>query len=498
MNSIKFVKIAIFVFALGTLAFAGTDAQQSSAPAPPQLSAPAEGETVHVLVGKSIVINVQEPLTRVLSSNSEAVETMATSPTQVVVEGKAAGASSLVLWGKDGHSQVLDVVADIDIAGLRNVIQKTYPKEHIDIEADGPHLLLTGTASNPHIVDDLGKMAGVYSKEVVNSIVVPLAHDRQVLLEVKFAEVDRSALSQLGVNLFSTGAANTLGVTTTGQFGSFGQEKLTDVIGVRANPQPDVFQPSLGSHHVPFKSETDINQVLNLFLFRPDLHLGAVIQALQSQNILQILAEPNLMALSGQKATFLAGGEFPFPVVQPSAGFSSISILFKPFGVKLDFTGFVADDNTLRLHVAPEVSALDFTNAVTLPGGGTVPAISTRRAETEIELKDGQSFGIAGLLDQRATTLLSKVPGIGDIPVLGQLFRSRSVNKTNNELLVFVTPHILDPVRTVTVAPAVPVMPVPFLDKTSFDKQAPGNKASENKQTSDKPQASTPEGTKTK
>jgi pilus assembly protein CpaC len=192
--------------------------------------------------------------------------------------------------------------------------------------------------------------------------------------------------------------------------------------------------------------------------------------------VLQILAEPNLMAINGQKATFLAGGEFPFPVVQPSTGFSSVTILFKPFGVKLDFTGIIQEDNTIRLHVAPEVSALDFTNAVILPGGGTVPAISTRRAETEIELKDGQSFGIAGLLDQRTTMQLSKVPGIGDIPILGQLFRSRSVNKTNNELLVFVTPHIVDPVHIATTAPAQPKLAVPFLDKKKFDEQVPGNK----------------------
>ena len=467
MMSSRIAKIGILLLINGSLAFAGTDLQQSAtAPAATSQykSGPADGETVHVLVGKSIVINVQEPLARVLSSNSDAVETMATSPTQVVVEGKAAGASSLILWGKDGHSQVLDVVADIDISGLRGAVQKTYPKEHIDIEADGPHLLLTGTASSPQIVEDLGKMAGVYSKNVVNSILVPLSHDRQVLLEVKFAEVDRAKLSQLGINFFSTGAGNTIGTTTTGQFGSVQAIKINDVFGG-------------GAPHFPYElKDFTVNQVLNVFLFRPDLHLGTVIQALQNNNVLQILAEPNLMALNGQKATFLAGGEFPFPVVQPSAGFSSISILFKPFGVKLDFTGTIHEDNTLRLHVSPEVSALDFTNAVSLPGGGTVPAISTRRAETEIELKDGQSFGIAGLLDQRATAQLSKVPGIGDIPVLGQLFRSRSVNKTNNELMVFVTPHIIDPVRSVTAAPAVPVMPVPFLDKQDFDKQAPGNK----------------------
>jgi pilus assembly protein CpaC len=468
MNTAKSVRTAFLLLVTGSIAFAAQEARQSA-------SVPAEGETLHVLVGKSIVINVQTPLTRVLSSNPDAVETMATSPSQVVIEGKAAGASSLILWDQAGHSQVFDVVADIDIAGLRNAIQKTYPQEDLEIEADGARLVLTGTASSPHIVEDLGKMAGVYSKQVINSILVPIAHDRQVLLEVRFAEVDRTALSQLGINLLSTGAANTIGTTTTGQFGGFGQQKINDSIGVKANPAPDVVTPSTGPLHVPFTSEQTLNQVLNIFLFRPDLHLGAVIQALQARDVLQILAEPNLMAINGQKATFLAGGEFPFPIVQPGQNNNAITIQFKPFGVKLDFNAVVADDNTLRLHVAPEVSALDFTNALTL-SGFTVPAISTRRAETEIELKDGQSFAIAGLLDRRATTQLSRVPGIGDIPILGQLFRSRSINKTNTELLVFVTPHIVDPLRVATPIPAAPKLAVPFLEQKKFDQQAPGNK----------------------
>jgi len=455
MISSNIARTAFFLLVIGTLSMAGQSA--------PQTAIPAEGETLHVLVGKSIVINVQTPLTRVLSSNPAAVETMATSPTQIVIEGKAAGGSSLILWDSSGRSQVFDVVTDVDISALRNAIQKTYPNENLDVEADGGRLLLTGTASNPRIVEDLGKMAGVYSKEVVNSIVVPLSHDRQVLLEVKFAEVDRTALAQLGVNIFSTGAGKTIGTTTTGQFGGFGPFDIKDKFGP-------------GTAGSASQSEVTVQQVLNVFLFRPDIHLGAVVQALQARNVLQILAEPNLMAINGQKATFLAGGEFPFPVVQPSTGFNSITILFKPFGVKLDFTGIIQEDNTIRLHVAPEVSALDFTNAVILPGGGTVPAISTRRAETEIELKDGQSFGIAGLLDQRTTMQLSKVPGIGDIPILGQLFRSRSVNKTNNELLVFVTPHIVDPVHIATTAPAQPKLAVPFLDKKKFDEQVPGNK----------------------
>jgi pilus assembly protein CpaC len=460
-------KIVFIVLVISSLSAVASDTAQTVAP--------AEGETVHVLVGKSVIINVESPLTRVLSSNPSVVETMAASPTQIVVEGKAAGASSLILWDSNGHSQVLDVVTDIDIAGLRNAIQKAYPREQLEVEADGGRLILTGTASNPRIVEEIAKMAGIYAKDVVNSIVVPVTHERQVLLEVRFAEVDRSALTQFGVNLLSTGAANTIGTTTTGQFGGFGQQKITDTHGVRSDPPPDIVSPSRGPQHVPFVSEQTVDQVLNIFLFRPDIHFGAVIQALQARNVLEILAEPNLMAISGQKATFLAGGEFPFPIVQPSQGFTAVTIQFKPFGVKLDFTGVVQEDNTLRLHVSPEVSALDFTNALTL-SGFTVPAISTRRAETEIELKDGQSFGIAGLLDHRATTQLSKVPGIGDIPILGQLFRSRSINKNNTELLVFVTPHIVDPVHTTTTPPANPKLSVPFLDDKKFDETAPGHK----------------------
>jgi pilus assembly protein CpaC len=447
MMGSNLARTAFFFLVIGAVSVAGQTT--------PEAAAPAEGETLHVLLGKSIVINVQSPLTRVLSSNPAAVETMATSPTQVVIEGKAVGASSLILWDVSGRSQVFDVITDIDIAGLRNAIQKTYPNEHLEVEADGGHLLLTGTASNPHIAEDLGKMAGSYSKDVVNSIIVPLSHDRQILLEVKFVEVDRTAATQLGINLFSLNG-KMIASSTTEQFGS----------------PPTITAPTAGT-----PATATLGSLLNVFLFRPDIGMGAVIQALQAHTVLQILAEPNLMALSGQKATFLAGGEFPYVLAQPSAGVVTYSVQFKPFGVKLDFTGIVQEDNTLRLHVSPEVSTLDYANGVTLPsGGGLLPALSTRRAETEIELKDGQSFGIAGLLDQRATEQLSKVPGIGDIPILGQLFRSRSINKTNNELLVLVTPHIVDPVRVATTAPGEPKPVVPFLDKKKFDEKTPGNK----------------------
>jgi pilus assembly protein CpaC len=442
----------------------GTFAAAQSTPTP---ASPSEGETVHVLVGKSVVINVQAPLTRVLSSNPTAVEALATSPTQVVVEGKAAGNSSLIFWDASGRSQILDVAVDLDIAGLRSAIQRSYPKEQLEVESDAGRLVLTGTASNAHIVEDLGKMAGAYSTSVVNSVHVPLTHERQVVLEVKFAEVDRTALFQLGANWFTPSIGHTTGVISTGQFGGTSistSSATTTTVGSTTSTSVTATPPTL-----------NLTNPLNLFLFNSDINLGVAIQALQSRNVAEILAEPNLMAISGQKATFLAGGEFPFPIVQGSSGLPVVTITFRPFGVKLDFTATVQEDNTLRLHVAPEVSTLDFSNALTL-SGFTVPAISTRRAETEIELKDGQSFGIAGLLDRRATTQLAKVPGIGDIPILGQLFRSRSINKTNTELMVFITPHIVDPVRVEAPSPIAPKMPVPFLDVPKFDKDAPGNK----------------------
>src|SRR5438094_4517270 len=432
--------------------------QQPSAAQPqssPQQNVSSEGQALHILVGKSVVVNVQAPITRVLSSNPSVIETLATSPTEIVVEGRAAGSSSLILWDQSGRSQMLDVVVDVDVAGLRSAIERSYPDQHIDVQADGGRLILTGKVTDPKMIEDLTKMATVYSNQIVNSLSLAVSHDRQVLLEVKFAEVDRTRFSQVGVNLFSTGAGNTLGSTTTGQFGGIWTQHITDIAGP-------------GTHNGPFTSEQTINNVLNIFLFRPDIHFGAVIEALQQKSVLQILAEPNLMAINGQKATFLAGGEFPFPIVQPGNGFTAVTIQFKPFGVRLEFTGNIASDGTIRLHVAPEVSTLDFTNALAIQGF-TVPAISTRRAETELELKDGQSFGIAGLLDNRAQAQLSKVPGIGDIPVLGQLFRSRNINKSNTELLVLVTPHIIDPVHTSTPPPPNPKLSVPFLDRPTFD-----------------------------
>lgn len=431
----------------------------AAASAPPQQNpAPTEGQALHILVGKSVVVNVQTPITRVLSSNPAVIETLATSRTEVVVEGRAPGTSSLILWDDTGRSQMLDVIVDLDVTGLRTAIEHAYPHQQVQVQADGGRLLLTGNVPDIKAAEDLNKMATVYSPQVVSSLTVQALHDRQILLEVKFAEVDRTKLQQFGFNLFSTGATNTIGTVGTQQFGapSIGTA-LKGVIGA----------PTTGT-----SSSFQFSDLLNIFLFRPDINLGATIKDLQQKNVLEILAEPNLMALTGQKATFLAGGEFPFPIVQPSQGFTSVTIQFKPFGVRLDFTGTISNDNVIRLHVAPEVSTLDFSNGLTL-SGFNIPAVSTRRAETEVELIDGQSFGIAGLMDHRAQAQLAKVPGIADIPVLGQLFRSRSINRSNTELLVLVTPHIVDPVHLQTAVPGAPKLAIPYIDNGEFDHKLP-------------------------
>src|SRR6516164_4635671 len=242
----------------------------------------AETQVLHVSVGRSVVVNVQEPVTRVLSSNPAVVETVPTSPTQVVIEGKAVGSSSLILWDGEGHQEMLDVLVDLDVSGLRSAIQRAYPNQQLDVQVDGGRLILTGSVSDPHVVDDLGKMAATYSPQVVNSVKVSVSHDRQILLEVKFAEVDRTKLQEFGVNIFSTGATNTIGSFSTQQFGP---PTITGAV-----------TGTIGSPLHGTSTSFTFTNLLNVFLFRPDINLGASIQDLEQKSILQILAEPNLLS----------------------------------------------------------------------------------------------------------------------------------------------------------------------------------------------------------
>lgn len=443
-----------------------------------EAGAPTETQTLHVLVGKSLVVNLESRLMRVMVSSPAVISAVPTSPTQVVVSAKTVGASSLILWDETGRSRMLDVLVDIDVTALRDSIQLAFPNEPIQVQAEGDKLIVSGAVSGQDVIDTVVKMSATFSKSTVNSMVLAEPpHEKQILLEVKFAEVDRSKVDQLGMNIISTGLFNTPGSFTTQQFGApSGGSVSPGTPGSAGGGGGSTGRTEL-SGQVPSRlagtnSSFTMTDTLNIFLFRPDLNLGATIRALQQQSVLQILAEPNILALNGKPARFLAGGEFPFPVVQGGAQFTAVTIQFRPFGVRLDFTGYITKENTVRMQVAPEVSTLDFTNAVTI-SGFLVPAMSTRRAETEIELRDGQTFGMAGLLDNRTQTNMSKIPGIGDLPIIGHLFRSKNLNRSRTELVVLVTPRIVDPVRGVGTTPEPPKFPMRNLDKEDFDRRLP-------------------------
>ena len=424
--------------------------QEAPAAASPTPAATPSAAPLRVMVGKSLLINTTERLKRVSVTDPAVADAIVVTPTQILVHGRSPGEVSLLIWDELERSRSFDLRVDVDVTAASEEERRVFPDEQITVSPSRSAIVLSGHVSTEDVAKRAGMIAEAYSKNVVNVLTFGPVGAQEVLLEVKFAEVDRTALTQLGINVLSTGATNTIGTVTTGQFGGFGQQRINDVTGPSG----------------PFQSQQTLSDVLNLFLFRPDIHLGVVIKALQNRNLLQILAEPNLIAVNGKEASFLAGGEFPFPIVQPGQGFTAVTISFKEFGVKLRFTPVITPNGNIHLRVVPEVSTLDFANALSI-SGFTVPALSTRRAETEFEIQDGQSFVIAGLMDNRVTNLYNKIPGLGDIPILGNFFKSKSAQKSNSELMVLCTARRVSP-RTGPVE--LPKNQQPFLDKDKFDK----------------------------
>lgn len=405
-------------------------------------------QSMHLVVGRSVFLKTTARLRRIYISNPAVLQSFTSSPHEVVVTAKAPGVSTLALWDTTGHSQLYTVSSDIDIEALRRAMQQALPADDVHVSAHEGLVYLSGSVLGTAAMQQATSLASLYSKGVVNSIFVTQLHARQVRLKVRIAEVDRTRLDQFGINLFSNGR-NTSSISTQ-QFSSVG--------------------PSQGGSAT--QTVMAVSNPLNFFLYNSKLNLGVTIADLEAKNILQILAEPTLTAMSGHEANFLSGGEFPYPVIQGGAGnFASVTIMFQPYGVKVKFKPTVNPDGTIDLKVNPEVSALDYTNSVTI-SGYTVPAISTRRAETEVELQSGQSFSISGLLDHRTTVLLSKVPGIGNVPVLGQLFQSKNNSHSVVELIVIVTATVVDPLhdKTMPLEPMQPKMSIPNLSATQFDR----------------------------
>jgi pilus assembly protein CpaC len=430
----------------------GPEATAQAPAAADQGSAP-----LRVMVGKSILINTTERIKRVSVTDDSVADPKVVSPTQILVHGRSAGEVSLLIWDELERSRSFDLRVDVDVSAATEEEKRVFPDEQITVTPSRSAIVLSGHVSTEDVAKRAGMIADAYSKNVINVLTFGPVGAQEVLLQVKFAEVDRTAALQLGANYFTPSTGNTVGTLGTGQFGG----STISTSGTSTVTTGTV------SSTTPVSTPPIVNVVnpLNLFLFRTDLNFGTTIQALQQKSLLQILAEPNLIAMNGKEASFLAGGQFPFPVVQPGQGFTAVTIAFKEFGVRLSFTPVIMPNGNIHLKVAPEVSELDFANALTI-SGFTVPALSTRKAETEFELQDGQSFVIAGLLDNRVTDVVDKIPGLGDIPILGNLFKSKNLQKSKSELMVLCTVHRISPNAQDQIGPK---NPEPFLNEQKFD-----------------------------
>ena len=443
----------------------GGEPAQAQAPQAQRPSSEESPNDLFVIVGKSVVVDSALPIERVSVGFGDIAEATAVSPTEILVNGKAPGETSLIVWQQGGGKLFFDVSVQASrfanrsrIETLRREISTELPGQKIEPTVENDLIFLRGTVKDLTSADRAIAIASSLGKPVNLLYVDVPPPDVQILLKVKFASVDRSLLNQLGMNIFSTGIARTLGTVTTGQYfpptvSSSGSSGSGSSSGGGVSGKNSV--------------SANISNFLNLFFFRPDLNIGATIQALESRGVAEVLAEPNVLAENGKEASFLAGGEFPYPVVQGGnvGGTTAVTIQFRQFGVRLNFIPTVTPRNTIRLQVAPEVSSLDFATGITV-SGFTVPAIAVRNVNTEVELAEGQSFAIGGLLDNREQETFSKIPFIGSIPVLGRFFQSINKTRSNTELMVIVTPEIVRPMPAGQQI-AGPTFPVPFLPPNS-------------------------------
>ena len=427
------VVIALTLFCLVAPAWISTPGAQTQTP-------PQQFPRVSVTAGRSTIVETTYDVTRIAVTNPAVADAVVVKPREILVDGKAPGTISLIVWGNNDLRTQYDVVVDQPVSPLEQQLHLLFPGEDIHSDVNADSVVLSGRVSSTQIMLRAAEVARavVPKANVVNMLQIAGATDaQQVMLQVRFAEVNRRALMDLGVSFFTgvTGNHNWVGRTTTQQY-----------------PAP-VFDNTNGLVFSDF---------LNLFLFNTKQNVGGLLKALQQKGYFQSLAEPNLIAYNGQEASFLAGGEFPVPIVSGGGLTAAISVVFKEFGVRLNFKPTIAGD-LIRLHVRPEVSSLDFNNGVLLQGF-RVPALTTRRAETEVELRDGQSFAIAGLINNQAQTDAAALPILSQLPIVGNLFKSQGSRKERTELLVIVTPRLVRPLNPDEVPP-LPTLPGRFLPK---------------------------------
>jgi pilus assembly protein CpaC len=430
---------------------------RAAAPAPAQPSAPAgdsarlERDRVLMLTaGRSMVLTTAFDITRIAITDPKIADAVVVQPREVLIDGRSAGTVSLIVWG-GGRREQYDVVVDPGVTTLQQTLQQLFPGEDIRVAVNDDAVILSGQVSTNSVMLRAAEIvtATKANARVVNMLQLPGGMaSQQVMLQVRFAEVNRAALLQAGFTFF-TNAQRYSARTTTQQFSA-----------------PD-FDDTEGGDGLVF------SDFLNLFFYDRKEGIGGVLKALESKGYFQSLAEPNLIAYNGQEASFLAGGEFPIPIIQGGGNNNSITIQFKEFGVRLKFKPTIAGD-VIRLKVAPEVSSLDFNNGVTLQGF-RIPALLTRRAETDVELRDGQSFAIAGLLNNVSQEDKAAIPILSKLPIIGALFKSKSDRAERTELMVLITPRLVRPLDPDEVPP-LPTRPKAFLPAPTGDEDVPADR----------------------
>jgi len=457
------ITIACFsAFALMICAGAGLQAQTAPSPSEPAASTQDSANDLSVAVGKTVLVDTTFPIKRVSINMPEVAEVHGTGPTEIMVNGKAPGETSLIVWDTHGGRQFFNVTVRASTTALndsldwiRRELRTELPGQPLKVSLENGNIFLRGTVKDLDSSSRAVKIAGTGGK-VVNLLDVNVpASDPQILLKVRFMSVDRSKETQLGINIFSLGALNTVGGITTGQFTPPSITGKTAGSITTTNGVTTVTPASAAT--------ATLTNELNLFALSPGgLPFGVTIEALESKGVVQVLAEPNIVAMNGKQASFLAGGEYPYAF---ASGLGTISVEFKEYGVRLNFLPTITPRGTVRLQVAPEVSSLDFADAIVI-SGYEIPAIATRKMKTEVELSDGQSFVIGGLLDNRDTEAYNKVPFLGDIPIIGKFFQSMSKNRTNTELIVLATLEIVAPIQVGDTLPALK-FPTKFLPPNS-------------------------------
>lgn len=377
---------------------------------------------ITIAQGTSALIQHPGEFARVSVTNPTVAEAVVMTPSEVLINGLGLGSTSLFLWDTAGVIRHYTVEVTADVASLQRYLDHLFPNENIVVTAQGNTVILDGAVSDERIARRANEIAVTTGAQVLDNFQTPAP--RQILLKVRFAEVSRDAISRLGPNI------------------------------VR------LLNPHKLSTNGNWQAETNSEGILDLSLISSNADLSLIIEALKSNGDFRSLAQPNLLALDGQEASFLAGGEFPFPAVQGGGSSNAITVEWREFGVRLRFTPQVTNIGNIRLTIAPEVSSLNFAGGLSM-AGIQIPTILTRKAETEVELREGQHLAIAGLLDNTWQQNIDKLPLLGDIPILGALFRSQEMRQERSELLVIVSPEL--------VVPSDDPIPVPTGEPPTWD-----------------------------